>query len=226
MAQLIDIHTHHTEQTPNVCSIYNVRMPNGSQEASRMHSIGWHPWDIENLDVTVAKQQFLDRIQASKTVAIGECGLDRACPVPIEAQIPFFEFQVEFAKKFKLPLIIHCVRAYSEVLGILQKFKFHNAVIFHAYRGNNYETQELSKLNAYFSFGIRKGQINTKVLTHIPFERLFLETDDSDSSIEDVYKMVSKEMCWNVEWLEEQILKNYKQVFGNGMVESDAFVCG
>jgi TatD DNase family protein len=217
MAQLIDIHTHQIEQNPQIRSIFNVRLPNRSPVPSTIHSVGWHPWDVEKLDVMKARQQFLDAVHDAEVVAIGECGLDRACRVPIEKQIPFFEFQVEHAKSLKLPLVIHCVKAYSEVLGILMRLKFENAVIFHAYRGNGYETKELLKLNAYFSIGIRKGHLNTSTLACIPFERLFLETDDSEQRIETVYSLVSKKMNWNLRGLEEQIFNNYKQVFENGL---------
>lgn len=217
MAHYIDIHTHQKEQEEQVRSIYNVRMPNLSPKPNRIHSVGWHPWDLEKLDVIKAQQQFWDAVQDAGVVAIGECGLDRACRVPIKTQIPFFEFQVEHAKSLKLPLIIHCVKAYSEVLGILKRLKFENAVIFHGYRGNAYQTKALLKLNAYFSVGIRKEFIDTSLLTYIPIERLFLETDDSKQSIKTVYHLVAKEMNWNFNGLKEHIFNNYKQIFEDGM---------
>ncbi len=50
---------------------------------------------------------------------------------------------------------------------------------------------------------------------NIPLERLFLETDDSDITIEQIYTTASAALGIPQEQLKEQIYHNYIRVFGN-----------
>ena len=74
--------------------------------------------------------------KTDSVLAIGECGLDKACDTNFKLQQQVFTTQVNWANEIKKPLIIHCVRAYGEVLSLLQKNNNKVPVIFHGFNKN------------------------------------------------------------------------------------------
>ncbi len=122
----------------------------------------------------------------SNILAIGECGLDRRSDIPFTQQQAIFQQQIKLAHNFHLPLIIHAVSSYNDVLHELKKYHFHSAVVFHGYTGNRQQTQALLKYNnIYLSYGHRLLH-STKVQASLqitPLNRLFLETDTHPHSL-------------------------------------------
>ena len=56
-----------------------------------------------------------DTVRMEKVIAIGECGLDRRSPICMKTQEEILDVQVGLAEELRKPLIIHCVKAYSEI---------------------------------------------------------------------------------------------------------------
>lgn len=50
--------------------------------------------------------------------AIGECGLDKYSQVDFDIQKQYFIKQIELSELTHKPLIIHCVKAYNELLNL------------------------------------------------------------------------------------------------------------
>lgn len=93
-------------------------------------AVGAHPTDTDNpFDENV----FTELAKLTRTVAVGECGLDyfRADDIPAARakQAPIFEAQIALAASLHKPLMIHTrpskgtVDAYSEVIDMLQSAK-------------------------------------------------------------------------------------------------------
>lgn len=219
----INIHTHKTTTEKDEISIFNQLLHLGETSDSRLKSIGWHPWYIELKDFSMIVQE-VNQIKAEKNLAaIGECGIDRAVNISIEKQKNLLNRHIEKAEELEKPIIIHCVKAYSDLLNIAKNRKIETPLILHAYNGNLYETDQLLKYNIYFSFGhqlINNPKLES-VFKELPPEKIFFETDESDISIKNIYFHAAKLKQINRSEMQEQILKNFKKVFNNELVEQN-----
>ncbi|MDA3891139.1 MAG: TatD family hydrolase [Salinivirgaceae bacterium] len=214
MSEFVNIHTHKIEE--NKWAILNAKWQKPIAEYS-FCSIGIHPWDIGNSEIKTALQSIEQCvIDDKKVIAIGEIGIDRAIVTSVEEQMDVFYKQIHLSEKYKLPAIIHCVKAYSDMLGLRKGNDFKMPWIFHGFSGNVTIAKQLINKGCYLSFG-EKLLTNNKVqetLLTIPLQNLFFETDDSDEKIENIYKKAAELRHICIEKLKEEIYYNFKKVFG------------
>ena len=207
----LDIHTH--KQTPHSVSIVNCLSNFSQLPASGFYSVGIHPWYIN----AETERQFMKLTEVSKqtnVLAIGECGLDKVCNIDFALQPTYFTKQIQLAQALHKPLIIHCVRAYNEVVQILEEQKVNVPVVFHGFNKNYKMAQALIAKGYYLSFG--KQLLTTSVaetFKFLPLEQVFLETDDSEIEIEALYKAAAAIKNIDVASLCKQLTKNALQVF-------------
>lgn len=177
-------------------------------------SLGVHPWYIPE-DYKVVLKQFEQEVERGENVlAIGECGLDKVCETPWTLQKEVFVDQITLAVNYQLPLIIHCVRAYQECADLLKNLNV--PVVFHGFNRNQKILSQLMK-NEYFYVSLGEGVFHENLRNTVlacPLERLFLETDDSNVQLEDVYEKVAAIKGLSLLKLKDQILQNRKTVFG------------
>lgn len=216
----IDIHTHH-KTIGNYFSIFNV-MPEDESEQNEVYcSVGLHPWCIgADWMKKIEKQRALSHCET--VLAIGECGLDRAIETAIDIQLQVFREQCLLAEELKKPTIVHCVRAYSDLLQFLKSKQFSVPFILHGFNGNAEQVKQLSKFNVYFSFGealLKENKKLVECLKAIPLNRFFFETDESETTIESIYLRASELLGIPLVQLEDQVLKNFKHIFGDGLVK-------
>lgn len=196
---LIDIHTHNCVAEH---AIYNC---SNGYVADKRISIGIHPWHINekwerefNTIAEIAK--------ADNVVAIGECGLDKLkSPVGIELQKEIFRAQALLAEKVEKPLMIHCVKAYNELIPIHKAISPKQAWIIHGFRGKPAQAEQLIRAGFYISLG---EQFNPDSAKAIPAERLFIESDESNVAITGIYAAVAQARGTTVEELALQTIKN------------------
>lgn len=177
--------------------------------ANQYYSCAIHPWDVATSSIAIADVHCLV-LSISKIVAIGECGLDKLIDTPLKVQMEIFEKHIELAEKLEKPLIIHCVKAWDELLQLHKKYKPKQAWILHGYRGGAKQTEQLIKFGFYFSFG---EFFNEDALRLVYPERLLLETDDSCINIQSVYKRVSSISSFNVGRIGDTIKQNVNSLF-------------
>jgi len=209
----INIHSHYPSQA-NEWAIQSLYEDFGRATEPGVYSIGLHPWyiDIQNwkAQLSVLKEQSVHK----QVVAIGECGLDKVCQTNMELQVDVFTAQVQWANNTRKPLIIHCVRAFDEVLNILDKEKNTVPVIFHGFNRNALLAAKIIEKGYYLSFGTQlQNESMQSVVRSIPFEKLFLETDAKELSIELVYTFAATALDMPVESLQNQLKKNTLTVF-------------
>ena len=92
-----------------------------------------------------------------------------------------FEYQIEFALKNDLPIIIHCRNSFNEVFEVLNNYKSQRLRgIFHCFSGNFSQAQKVLSLNLKLGIGgivtFKNGGLD-KFLHMIPIENIVLETD-------------------------------------------------
>jgi len=145
-------------------------------------AVGWHP---ENL--TGMPANYLDMLAAwavhPKVVAIGEIGLDYYWKEnePKEVQKRVFMEQIELAKQFDLPIIIHDRDAHGDMLEMFQKEVTGVQAVFHCYSGSVEMAKELAKRGYYFGFGgtstYKNAQKVREVMQFVPKDLILFETD-------------------------------------------------
>ena len=120
------------------------------------------------------------------------------------------------------PLIIHCVKAFNETFQLLQQQRAQGPVIFHGFAKNSALAKQLVNKGYYLSFGKHlltpSGAITFKT---IPLEYIFLETDDSEIMIEEIYKTAASIKNIDITTLTQQITKNAQRVFGKKFYTHD-----
>lgn len=142
---------------------------------------GVHPESAALVDETTLEGELSPFLQYEKTVAVGEIGLDYyyedACPR--EKQRSVFETQLEIAKKWDKPVIIHDRDAHADTLALLQKHRPRGVV--HCFSGSVEMMKELLKLDLYIGLGgvvtFKNARVPVEVAKEIPLDRLLLETD-------------------------------------------------
>lgn len=153
-------------------------------------------------------------------LAIGECGLDKVCTTSFSLQQQVFSAQVQSANEIGKPMIIHCVRAWEEVLHLLQQQRNRVPVIFHGFNKNRAIAQRIINRGYYVSFGKSLEKLAIReVLAALPPDKIFLETDAAAVSIKSIYKWAADAFSIEINSLLLQIQKNAATVFGAALVQ-------
>lgn len=219
MIPFINIHTHTENKHENAIELRNWLFGK-ENKPSVPFSFGLHPWYIHLVSIEKLEHSFSAISSDSNLKAIGEIGLDKLNENEFTKQVEYFLFQKEKAEELSLPMIIHCVRAYNEILSNSKNTKESSPVIFHGFNRNKNIAKQLLDKNFYMSFGadLLRNQTLQSVFRYIPLENIFFETDDSELSIRSIYEKASEIKKLNMEELKHQINTNYNKVF-HGMVE-------
>lgn len=92
------------------------------------------------------------------------------------------------------------------------------AVIFHGFIGSPEQARRAVLKGYYLSFGLRAfaSPKTLESLREIPLSQLFLETDDSDVPIEEIYARAAKVKGVTPEELQRATLENYGRIFTTG----------
>lgn len=152
--------------------------------------------------------------QQKNVIAIGECGLDRLSNTDFKLQEKIFIEQILWANEIAKTIIIHCVKAHQECLIILKEYNRTSPVIFHGFNNKLETANKILGQGHYLSFGRHIfNPVIESVFSKISLEKIFLETDDSDISIDDIYKQAAKIKNISTEQLSLQIKKNLDSIF-------------
>lgn len=211
----IDIHCHHVPNRSELAVIsFDLSEFDPQLAEKQLYSLGVHPWFIQQQNWQAGLQTMVNH---HNLLAIGECGLDKAIKTPLELQMQVFAQQIQLAAQWRKPLIIHCVRAFNQLIELKQANPNVKAWIIHGYNGNLQIAQQLIKHGFYLSFGralLTENSNAQQTLSILPLERLFLETDAAnDISIGAIYSAAAKIVGINVLTLTQQILANFQRVF-------------
>lgn len=144
--------------------------------------MGLHPCSVGpkyQQDISVVEYWLNKR----KFIAVGEIGIDLYWDKTFfEQQQDAFRRQIELAKKYNVPYIIHSRNSFNEVMEIVSEFKKDNIkAIFHCFSGN---VEQAEQVIAAGNFKLGIGGVVTfknsgldKVVEAIDLKHLVLETD-------------------------------------------------
>lgn len=143
--------------------------------------IGLHPTYVkENYEQELTFVE--SELEKREFVAIGEIGIDLFWDKSTLAiQQIAFRRQIQLAKKYKLPINIHCRNAFDEIFEILEEEKsadLHG--IFHCFTGDYNQARRAISYNMKLGIGgvvtFKNGKID-QFLNRIELENIVLETD-------------------------------------------------
>lgn len=152
-------------QKSNIQKMVTVSVDEKSWESNRQlaetyphvwYSLGLHPHEAKDWDQ--CKGRFVEAYQLSqkngRCVALGEMGLDFFYNhSDKEVQLKCFEEQLELAKKWNLPIIIHCRDAFQETYSLLKRVGLGpKAGVMHCFTGNKAQAKEAVDLGLMISF--------------------------------------------------------------------------
>jgi len=143
--------------------------------------MGLHP--------TYVKENYLEELAhvekelaSRKFTAVGEIGIDLYWDkTRLEAQQYAFKYQIQLAKKYNLPINIHCRDAFDEVFEVLESEKEDDLFgIFHCFTGDFDQAQKAISYNMKLGIGgvatFKNGKID-QFLADIDLKHIVLETD-------------------------------------------------
>lgn len=212
----LDLHTHKTTQKNGVTSIQSLSLTSDiflAMPKTKPISIGLHPW-YATLDKLEVQIRYLEVLAKQPNVKlIGECGLDKLKGECLENQIIIFERQIAIAATLKKPIVIHCVKAFNELIEIKERLKVNVPMIIHGFNKHEVLGKQLIAKGFLLSFGasILKGNSQAARLIE-ETDNFFLETDDAEVSIEEIYQAAANLKKCSVNELKACIFTTWKRL--------------
>ncbi|MDX2012521.1 MAG: TatD family hydrolase [Myxococcaceae bacterium] len=173
-------------------STWNALLEWPSRDRRVQVGLGIHPQFLPELDARDDEKHLaeLDTLLGrGVAVAVGECGLDGPTRerVPMERQLRVLKAHFALARKHRLPLLMHCLRAHPELLKLLESEPVPEAgLLMHSYSGSADLTKKYVRVGCHFSFAgpvsFEEARRPIEALRSVPLDRLLVETDAPDQA--------------------------------------------
>ncbi len=193
--------------------------------------MGLHPTHVkENYKEELVHVE--DMLSQRKFYAVGEIGIDLYWDkTTLDIQIEAFRHQIHLAKKYKLPIVIHCREAFDEIFEVLEQEKSDDLFgIFHCFTGTLEQAHQAISYNMKLGIGgvvtFKNGKID-QFLNKIDLQHIVLETDspylapkpyrgkrNESLYIIKVLEKLAELYTISVEDIADITTKNSKHVFG------------
>lgn len=177
-------------------------------------SVGIHPWYMDEW------QRYVDLLEeialTPQVIAIGECGLDKNAKAPLSEQMELFRKHIDLSETLQKPLIIHCVKFFNEILENRKTSQSKMSWIIHGFNSSPEIARKCIDSGIILSFGqslFRPESNNHKTIKWLDKTTFFLETDESEHSIEEVYQQCANFIGVDIESLKSDLAKNFYHTF-------------
>jgi TatD DNase family protein len=143
--------------------------------------MGLHPTHVKDNyleELKYVEEELFKR----KFVAVGEIGIDLYWDkTHLPQQQEAFRKQIQLAKQYKLPIVIHCREAFDEIFEILEEENSADLFgIFHCFSGTYEQALQAISYNMKLGIGgvvtFKNGKID-QFLNQIDLSHIVLETD-------------------------------------------------
>ncbi|PWS27650.1 hydrolase TatD [Pedobacter yonginense] len=212
----LDIHTHQPLPKNDVQSILSLSLTEDDLYPlvqTRAVSVGLHPWfaKLEKLETQI--ENLYQKAKQTNVKMIGECGLDRLRGESLENQIIILERQIAVAEELNKPIILHCVKCFAELIEIKERLKVKIPMIIHGFTKNEELGKQLKAKGFLLSFGtaiLREDSSAAKLVKHD--DDFFLETDNSETPIQEIYKAAANLKKCSDDELKARIFADWKKL--------------
>lgn len=178
---------------------------------------GLHPWHADQLDLNQIDEKLEKLISEKKIIAIGETGLDKLKGVKWETQFRVLKKHIEISEKDQLPLVIHSVKAHNEILKLKKDTGAKSHWVIHNFTGSKQMAMDFIDHGFYLSLCHHIKNKNSRInhfFHQLPIDKIFLETDDFDISIKELYKIAAEKFMISIEELKGQLISNLQVFLG------------
>ncbi len=144
--------------------------------------MGLHPTSVKPETYKEELRIVEDLLEKRSFYAIGEIGIDLYWDTStLKIQQEAFRHQIKLAKKYKLPIVIHCRESFDEIFEILEEEKSNDLFgIFHCFTGTKEQAQQAISYNMKLGIGgvvtFKNGKID-QFINDIDLKHIVLETD-------------------------------------------------
>jgi len=206
------------------------------QQCNLFACLGIHPWYLNELDEKhLNALSNIIGINKNHIIAIGETGIDGTIARDhdnLAKQITFFDFQLNLAKQYKLPVIVHHRRSHEHIVPRLKQHKLEHGGIIHAFSGSYQQAKAYIDLG--FKLGIggtityERAKKTINAIKRLPLDSLVLETDapsmplsgfqgepNSPLRLIDVVECLAEIRAENKEVIIQTIEQNIQSLFFN-----------
>ena len=211
---ILDFHTHKMrhEKREDILEIVSIHL--GQDREKKHFTVGLHPWWTESVVSPEQKIALQDLLSNPYCLAMGEMGLDKLKGPTMSEQMYFLRSQLKIAEEMSKPVIIHCVRAFNQLIEIKKEFPSIKKWCVHGYGRHSILAKQLIAQGFYLSL---MPSIEDKYLdwfTCLPNNKLFLETDSMpETDIQEIYHKVARLTGRSIEELQAQMNKNASDFF-------------
>jgi TatD DNase family protein len=196
-------------------------------------TVGVHPHDAKHFTEHHA-EQICKLAQHPKVLGIGEIGLDYHYDnSPRDVQKSVLTRQMELALEARLPIIIHCREAWSDLTEISQAHWRSSGLggILHCFSGSRQDAMTFLDWGFQVSFAgnvtYKKAEELREVAREIPLDRLLIETDcpylapvpyrgkrNEPAFVIEVARTLAALRRLSAEELGEIVVRNFERFFG------------
>lgn len=216
--QQINIHAHRGAVSGEEWVLQNLSAlsyPPDMADPDAAWSVGLHPWDIDKAGVEQALKKVQLATENCQVLAVGETGLDATIDTPMELQEKVFRAQVEIAEVAGLPVIIHAVKSYQELIAFSKTHQPGVPMIIHGFRGGVQLAGDLLKFGFLLSFGepLLQYEKVASAFREVPGGKFLLETDESDIAIARLYERAAELREANLQELRAEQHQLFRKIF-------------
>jgi TatD DNase family protein len=154
--------------------------------------LGVHPQLLPELDPRDDGRRLADleaALARGGAVAVGECGLDgpsAAAGAPMDRQVEVLRGHLGLARRFRLPVILHCLRAHEPLFALLAEEPLPAGGVLQSWSGSADQVRAFLRYGLHFSFAgpltYERARRPLEALRAVPEELLVLETDAPDQT--------------------------------------------
>lgn len=159
--------------------------------------LGVHPQLLPELDPRGDEGTLADldgALGRGGAVGVGECGLDAKSaepgagpwPATMDRQLAMLRGQLALARKHRLPVMLHCLRAHDPLLALLREESLPAGGVLHSYSGSAEQVRGYAAHGLWFSFAgpltYERARKPAAAARAVPRDRLLLETDAPDQT--------------------------------------------
>lgn len=215
----IDFHTHRYRKMDDkdIVEIASVHL--GQPIPQGWYTLGMHPWWTEHVsedDLATIREILLDD---PACLALGEVGLDKLKGPNMDRQQDILKSLLDISTQVHKPVILHCVRAFHQLLELKKDFPQIEKWCIHGY--SRHKTLAYQLLDQGFMLSIMPSKkmhpSYIDLIQSLPPDRFFLETDSMpETDIESIYSQVARLRGITIENLQQQLIQNVKSFFCHG----------
>lgn len=217
---MFNIHTYHITDSEPCLLNADPSTLQPSYPSQVALSVGLHPWQV----ATDWQETFSSVCVAAERTdvwAIGECGLDKVkAGASLSVQMEALRAHIALAERVQKPMIIHCVRAFDELLALRKEAedsakrvgRLPQPWVVHGFRGKPEQAQQIMAKGLLLSFG-HHYNVDALRFVYASFDSsspslsgsslwegqgslnpFFLETDDLPFSVRQIYEQVARHL--------------------------------